>query len=84
MSNIVGSFEAKTHFSQLIERVVRGEEIIITKRGLPVAKLTAIDNSMKIAKAGSAVERIQNLAKRLNLGDLSFDDIKKYRDEGKK
>lgn len=32
----------------------------------------------------TAVERIQNLAKRLNLGDLTFEEIKKYRDEGKK
>ena len=31
--------EAKTHFSKLLERVSRGEEIIIAKSGTPVARL---------------------------------------------
>jgi prevent-host-death family protein len=35
----VGAFEAKTHFSQLLERVERGEEIVITRRGKAVARL---------------------------------------------
>ena len=35
----VGSFEAKTHLPQLLERVARGEEFTITKHGKPVAKL---------------------------------------------
>ncbi len=36
---LVGTFHAKTHFSQLLERVARGEEITITKHDLPVARL---------------------------------------------
>ncbi len=35
----VGLFDAKTHLSQLIARVERGEEITITKRGIAVARL---------------------------------------------
>ncbi len=31
--------EAKTHFSALVERVLKGEEIIIKKAGKPVAVL---------------------------------------------
>jgi prevent-host-death family protein len=31
--------EAKTHLSKLLERVERGEEIIIAQAGKPVAKL---------------------------------------------
>ena len=31
--------QAKTHFSRLLERVRRGEEIVIGKAGKPVAKL---------------------------------------------
>ena len=31
--------ESKTHFSSLIERVLTGEEIIISKAGKPVARL---------------------------------------------
>jgi prevent-host-death family protein len=35
----VGSYEAKTHLPQLLERVEKGERIMITKRGKPVAML---------------------------------------------
>ena len=31
--------EAKTHFSQLLERVLNGEEVVIAKAGKPVARL---------------------------------------------
>jgi prevent-host-death family protein len=34
--------EAKTHLSRLLERVARGEEIIIAKSGRPVAKLVPV------------------------------------------
>jgi len=35
----VGIFEAKTHFSALIDAVGRGETIVVTKKGQPVARL---------------------------------------------
>ena len=35
----VGSFDAKTHLPQLLERVAKGEEFTITKHGKPVARL---------------------------------------------
>lgn len=31
--------EAKSHFSEMIDRASKGEEIIITKRGRPVVKV---------------------------------------------
>jgi antitoxin (DNA-binding transcriptional repressor) of toxin-antitoxin stability system len=36
----VGSYEAKTHLPELLERVEQGEKILITRRGTPVALLT--------------------------------------------
>jgi antitoxin (DNA-binding transcriptional repressor) of toxin-antitoxin stability system len=36
----VGSYEAKTHLPELLERVEHGEKILITRRGTPVALLT--------------------------------------------
>ncbi len=33
------ALEAKTHLSQLLERVERGEEIVIARAGTPVARL---------------------------------------------
>ncbi len=35
----VGAYEAKTRFAKLIERVEKGERIIITRHGTPVAVL---------------------------------------------
>ncbi|SDB30753.1 type II toxin-antitoxin system Phd/YefM family antitoxin [Bauldia litoralis] len=40
MTQSVGAFEAKTKFSELLDRVEKGEEVIITRRGKPVARLT--------------------------------------------
>ena len=38
----IGAYEAKTRLSQLLEQVARGEEIIITKHGVPVAALIPV------------------------------------------
>lgn len=35
----IGSFEAKTHLPALLDRVQKGEQITITKHGVPVARL---------------------------------------------
>ena len=34
--------EAKAHLSSLIDEVIRGEEVIISKHGKPVAKLSGL------------------------------------------
>lgn len=41
----VGVHEAKTHLSRLLERVEAGEEIVIERRGRPVARLVAVDSA---------------------------------------
>lgn len=38
----IGTYAAKTHLPELIERVRRGERITITKRGRPVAELRPV------------------------------------------
>jgi prevent-host-death family protein len=40
--NTVNIHQAKTHLSQLLQRVELGEEITIANRGVPVAKLIPI------------------------------------------
>ena len=39
----VSAYDAKTHFSSLLERAGDGETIVITKHGRPVAKLVPFD-----------------------------------------
>ncbi|MFZ0929589.1 MAG: type II toxin-antitoxin system prevent-host-death family antitoxin [Syntrophobacteraceae bacterium] len=41
MTLTVGAFEAKTQLSKLLDLVGKGEKVIITKHGVPVAELTA-------------------------------------------
>jgi prevent-host-death family protein len=41
----IGAFEAKNTLGSLLDRVQRGEEIIITRHGKPVARL--VPNSDK-------------------------------------
>ena len=38
----VGAYEAKTRLSQLIDEAAKGEKIIITKHGVPVAALIPV------------------------------------------
>ena len=39
MSESISLYEAKTHLSHLVERAAGGEEIVITKHGVPYARL---------------------------------------------
>jgi len=39
--------QAKTHLSQLLEEVETGEEVVITRRGIPIAKLSAVESPKK-------------------------------------
>ncbi|MFN0315999.1 MAG: type II toxin-antitoxin system Phd/YefM family antitoxin [Burkholderiales bacterium] len=43
MADIVNIHEAKTHLSQLVERVRKGEEIILAKAGKPCARLVPLE-----------------------------------------
>jgi len=42
MSKVVNVHAAKTHLSRLLEEALRGEEIVITRSGIPVARLVPI------------------------------------------
>jgi prevent-host-death family protein len=42
MTKSVGVHEAKTHLSRLLDAVAAGEEVLITRRGLPAARLVAL------------------------------------------
>lgn len=43
----VNVHEAKTHFSKLLDRVERGQEIVIARAGKPVARLVPNDTGPK-------------------------------------
>lgn len=54
----VNIHEAKTHLSQLVEDVARGDEIIIAKAGKPMARLISIDSDTTPRPRGILTGRI--------------------------
>jgi len=79
----IGAFEAKNRLSELITLAERGEEIVITRRGRPVAKLVPVDSGADREQAREAARRIRELAKEMNLGPFDWEEWKRYRDEGR-
>lgn len=48
MTKTVGVHEAKTHLSRLLEDVESGVEVVITRRGRAVAKLTPAERRQPV------------------------------------
>lgn len=71
----VGAFEAKNTLSALLDLVEKGEEVLITRHGKPVARLVRPDGTPDRAKALAAVERIRELAKGQTLGGISIREL---------
>ena len=78
----IGAYEAKTKFSELLVRVENGERVTITKHGRPVAELIPAHRHDR-EKARAAMERIRELTKDVDIGDMTWEDIKKLRDDGR-
>lgn len=58
MATQVNIHEAKTHFSRLLERVRLGEEVVIAKSGVPIARLAPLQSKMLRRAPGSAKGKI--------------------------
>ena len=43
--------EAKTHLSHLLDVVESGEEVVITRRGVPVARISAIQTPKQAVRS---------------------------------
>jgi prevent-host-death family protein len=76
----IGAFEAKTHFSSLLDRVANGEEITITKHGKAVARMVSAE-SIETSAPESAFRKLKELRRSNTLDGLSWKDL---RDEGRK
>lgn len=76
----VGAFEAKTHLSTLLDRVARGEEVVITRHGKPIARLVGCRSADR-SRADEAFARLLALRKGTRLEGLSWKDL---RDEGRR
>ena len=78
----VGLFEAKNRLSELVERAARGEEIVITRRGVSVARLLPPEISDARVQARTLAERIRRTRVGHDLGDAV--SIRELVEEGRR
>jgi prevent-host-death family protein len=73
--NTVGAYEAKTHFSEILEKVEAGEEITITRHGTPVARMVPVKKRSSEAERRTAIEQIKQLSQGLSLRGLKIREL---------
>ena len=76
----VGSYEAKTHLSSLLDKVANGERVTITRHGVPVAVIepVAAAGTMSVSHA---IDRLTELGKGKSLGGIT---IRQLIEEGRR
>ena len=70
----VGAYEAKTHLPKLLERVLKGERITITKHGVPVAVLQPPDPENTF-DTKSVIAELRKLRNKHTLDGLSIREM---------
>lgn len=71
----IGAFEAKNKLGTLLDWVESGEEVLITRRGKPVARLVSAVPTFDRDKARQAVANILARGKGVTLGGLKIKDL---------
>ena len=83
----VGIFDAKTHLSELVAEAERGETIVITRKGEPVAELgplrASADERARTRRIYETVTRIAQEAYERNGGGIPYEQIKEWINEGR-
>jgi prevent-host-death family protein len=71
----VGAHEARTHFSELLREVEDGETIVVTRYGLPVARISPM--AKEADDAAVAIEEIHRYRRehRLTLDGMSIREL---------
>ncbi len=64
----IGAFEAKTHLSDLLDRVARGEKITITRHGVPAALLVPVAETAPQLTHQEIIEGMRAMRKRVKPG----------------
>ncbi len=76
----IGSYEAKTRLSELLRQVAQGEQFTITRRGVPIARIVGVEDSVEDRRAH--IERMK--AARAQRSHVSVQELLEARDRGRK
>lgn len=82
----VTALEAKTRFGQLLKRVARGEEVVITRHEKPIARLIreGKPNLKSVRKAVSDLHALRaRIAARPGRPKLTYEEVKSAVNEGR-
>ena len=60
----VSAFDAKTRFGELLERVTKGEEVVITRHDKPVARMVP-EGARRLEDVRRAVTGLRDLQQRI-------------------
>jgi prevent-host-death family protein len=89
----VGAFEAKTKFSELLDRVAGGEEIVVTRHGKTVARIipeglpdAEAERKAREAKAAEIMSEFARVREMLRAEGVTFthDEIIELKDLGRR
>ena len=81
----IGAFEAKNTLGTLLDIVEKGEEIVITRHGKPVARLVPNAARVDQNQARAAFQRMSERAKHLPAtAKFDWPSLKAMRDEGRR
>jgi prevent-host-death family protein len=69
----VGAYEAKTHLPKLLDDVAAGKSVVITKHGVPVARL--VPARQQAAAPQEIIDALRSARRGVRLGGLSLQDL---------
>ena len=76
----IGSYEAKTRLPELLRQVTQGEEFTITRRGVPIARIVGVEDTVEDRRA--IIERMK--AARAQRSSVPLRELLDARDQGRK
>ncbi len=81
----VTAFEAKTRFGELLDRVSRGEEVVITRHDKPVARLVPEGGQRRedVRRAVQGLRELQQRIRARSRARLSDRDVRSAIEEGR-
>jgi len=78
----VGAYEAKTHFSELLRDVEKGETVTVTRHGVAVARIVPVQNGAN--DAGSVIDELRRFTREHDIRLGGGITIRELIEEGRK
>ena len=70
----ISAFEAKTHFSELLREVERGESFEIVRRHTPVARIVGVPQTDRRQATEAMIARVREVRKTISVNAAEIHD----------